>query len=416
MPKTEQQPGMSRRDFLKSSVETAAGLAVTTLIAGKVEAGQSQAEKVGETLQSLLNEVNQGYAKKFETDSDLAESLIEKIDQIRENQEYSKLSTGTRAELAHKLSFIVYTQVERKFRKEFGTYSAEEIGDFQENLAYCKELCTESLQTELVEKGFISSERQRTLRHLLGLSEFAASSSILLKVRNPGSVKEISELAKFSTEPIDEMFKYDPRMRGSQGLYVFSKGQKEDVMKQIVGLAKFNKDLPEDMDYLEAAQRIGGAEYTVDSQLVPWINAVLSGTYKAQPAERAFIDKLITDGVVVKNGSIVTPGKAKSFVLTTNDNEVFTHEMAHRVHSARPEMTVWATSKFNSLSKEDKALFFSMMQNQNPDFTPQKISVPGELQDNFYSEFFAYTNQSKEWREKARQIVNQSKPNPRPRK
>lgn len=387
-----------------------------TLDYERVEAAQRQAqatqiEAVQErkpTYRELARQSNDLYKTDFEKTE---KGLLNSIDihkQIIYSPEFQKLHYLDQAEFLHREAYS-----EKEYLKKYyinneqdletpGTHMQTVLVGYNEVL---KNL-TRAVQIEL-DHGGLSEPRQRSLGALVETSKDMAYEGILIKNRNPELAPYANILEDMSSNGIESAMQADGRTRNiGHGMHIFSKKNKETALLPIIGLARFIGDIPKDMPTDKAVHAIGGANYDVKREVVPWANAVLKRKITATGSEQALIDSLVKEKILeIKNDQIVATNEAENITFTPPDKKIFTHEIAHQVfNDNKEEMMAKAKRDFAKLPKEYQDLFIKFM-SEGEGEDPSKMNMSD---DRVFNEFFAYSNQAGlDWREHARKILKE---------
>ncbi len=376
--------------------------AMSMSLAAKAEAfaaQQAESKDSGEisqseykTFQEKVRAAERLYQTPFENSTEQVRKVYTLLEDITHSAEFGQLDRIVRAELLHREGYAKSVFNYRYLVENFEGLSKEDIEGITQNYEEVRDI----LHSAVTVEGRVSTERERTIRALVQAGRQEAFMAIRVIAERPELKREAAVMRDRSCLSAELALSLDPRTRyAGNGMFLFSKDNKREAVSKIVGLAKFAGDLPAIMSSEEAVGVIGGANYSVSKDVVPWANAVRSGKFPSSLEEKAFIDSLVQNKVLVEQGKDLLVGQVNTLTLTTPD-ETFVHEVAHEVEGSNPEKYLGiAQRNFASMSVQDQKLFNDFMRVQNPKLT----------QRDKMEEYFAYTNESRPWKEHARQVL-----------
>lgn len=359
-------------------------------VEGKDSGEMSQSEY--RSFQDKLNASERLYKTPFENSTEQVRKVYTLLEDITHSAEFGQLDRFARAELLHREGYAKSVFNYRYLVENFGDLSKEDIEGFTQNYDEVRSILHSAIKVE----GRVSTERERTIRALVQAGRQEAFMAIRVIAERPELKREAAVMRDKSYLSAELALSLDPRTRyAGNGMFLFSKNNKREALRKIVGLAKFAGDLPPDMSTEEATGVIGGANYSVTKDVVPWANAVRRGEFPSSLEEKAFIDSLVQQKVLVEQGRALSEGGVTTLTFSTPD-ETFVHEVAHEVEGSNTEKYLAiAQRNFASMSLEDQKLFNDFMRVQNPDLTKRDKM----------EEYFAYSNESRPWRSHARKIL-----------
>lgn len=315
------------------------------------------------------------------------------IEDIHKSPEFQHLEPSAKAEILHREGYSLLSANKAWFEENY-----KKLPKASEHL-FLKDYprIIKSFEYSISMEGEGSARRERSVNALIETSKTMVEQYIRLNVERPDLPQVSKQLKEDFEKPLETAFYLDPRMRYvGDNMLLFPEKNRANALSQVLGLLKFNDNLPANATIDQAVETIGGAIFDVKKNIVPWANAVKTGKFPASSSEQAFIDNMVRLKILQSKDNQYMPGDVENLIFTSSNPLTFSHEIAHRVARKNSEYLNKAALDYQRLTPQDRAKFDTFMEVDYQNFTKEKR----------LEEYFAYNNEAGDWRLQADQAEN----------